>query len=79
MGIMKELWMESVEKHMEAYLSEHPDADQVEAYERVVERGWREGMSNAAEEAAAKEEYFADIREDDLMRERWEEERKNEQ
>jgi len=79
MGIMKELWMEDMEKHMEAYLSCHPDADQIEAYEAVVENNWREGDSNAAEEAAAKEEYLADQREDDLMRERWEAERNNEQ
>ena len=75
MGAVKELWMAEMEKHMEAYLSCHPDADEAEAYEAVVERNWREGDSNADEEAAAKAEHFADLREDDLMRERWEQEK----
>ncbi len=77
MGIMKELWMEEMEKHMEAYLSCHPDADESDAHEAVIERGWREGDSNADEEAAEKEEYLADLREDELMRERWDAERNN--
>jgi len=79
MGACKELWMAEMEKHMEAYLACHPDADESDAHEAVVERNWREGDSNADEEAAAKEEYLADQREDDLMRERWEAERNNDQ
>jgi len=79
MGAMKELWMESMEKHMDAYLACHPDADNIEAYEAVVENNWREGGTNADEERAAKEEYLADMREDDLMRERWEQEKGNDQ
>lgn len=77
MGGSKQLWMDEMERHMEAYLAGHPDADECEAHDAVIERGWREGDSNADEEAAAKEEYLSDLREDDQLRERWEEENKS--
>ena len=77
MGAMKELWMADMERHMEAYLAGHPDADESEAHDAVIECGWREGDSNADEEAAAKEDYLLELREDELMRERWDQENKS--
>jgi len=77
MGIMKELWMEEMERHMDAYLACHPDADESDAHEAVIENNWREGGPSADEEAAEREEHLADLREDELMRERWDAERNN--